>query len=172
MDRRAFLRWSAAATALALGGIALSWDGITQLSWIWDDEPAQGFAILSDEETKIVRALAGAIFPGDAKMPSGETCELDVFMDSYLAAIPRETAGLLRLLLRSINNMAMLDLGGRLHTRRLDERIALVKAWDMSSLGLRRSIFQSVKVILGMGYFERPEVLAAAGIAYECGGMG
>lgn len=172
MNRRTFLRWSAAATALALGGLALSWDGITQLSWIWDDEPAPGFSILSQEEVKIVGALAGAIFPGDSKMPSGDTCELDVFMDSYLAAIPKETAGLLRLLLRSINNMAMLDLGGRLDTRRLDERIALVKAWDMSSLGLRRSIFQSVKVILGMGYFEHPKVLAAAGISYECGGMG
>lgn len=171
MDRRSFLRWSVAVGALAVGGLAIGIGSYADLEWIWDDAPGPRFSVLTDTEGAIVRGLAGGLFPGDGSMPSGDACDLDLFMDDYLAAIPRQTAGLLRLLLRSIDRIAMLDFGGALHTRPRFERVHIVKAWDTSSIGLRRAIFQSIKLILGMGYCEHPEVVAAVGFNYACGGM-
>ncbi|QED27936.1 hypothetical protein FRD01_11950 [Microvenator marinus] len=172
MKRRTFLRWGIACGAIALGGLALSWPIIGDFPRMWDEAPGAGFKVLTDEEALITRALAGGIFPGDQTMPSGENLGLDHFFDEYLAVIPRQTATLLRILIRSIDRMAMYDFGGRLHTRNILERVEVVEAWDQSSSGIRRTIFQSIKVLLAMGYFEHPDVLRAAGIEYECGGMG
>lgn len=171
MDRRSFLRWSVAVGALAVGGLAIGVGSLADLEWIWDDAPGARYKVLSDAEGAIVRGLAGGLFPGDDELPSGDFCDLDLFMDDYLAAIPRQTAGLLRVLLRSIDRIAMLDFGGPLHTRPRFDRVEIVKAWDTSSIGLRRAIFQSIKLILGMGYCEHPDVVAAVRFDYSCGGM-
>ncbi len=171
MDRRTFLKTAGfGSVALFLGGVTYRVGAL----W-WDQAPAQGFKHLSHHEATVVRALADAMFPGDSgfpPMPNGGELGLDAFFDQYLASVPELTVKLLKVLLHAIDDMTVVaDFGlTRFHRRPQAERIEILQAWDTSWIGARRGMFRSLKLILGMGYCEHPEVLAAAGITYNCGG--
>lgn len=167
MERRTFLKALGGTALAALSGGALRVGGF----W-WDQASVQGMKVLSAHEVAIVQTIAEAMFPGDLGMPAGHTVGLPEFMDDYFANIPPTTANLLRLLLHAIDDMAFFaDFGvARFHTRPLEERIAILKAWDESWLGPRRSVFSSVKILFAMGYCEHAAVIGAAGITYTCGG--
>lgn len=165
VNRRTFLVAFGGTAAAFASGVAL------RTSFWWDQTPATSLKILSQHEVNIIQTMGEAMFPGDLGMPAGNTVGLPEFMDDYLANIPELTANLLRLLLHAIDDMAvMADFGTtRFHKRPLDERIAILQAWDSSWLGPRRGAFTSIKILLAMGYCEHPAVIQAAGITYTCG---
>lgn len=170
MNRRQFLVvGGVGALGLATGSAAYRIRGV----W-WDQSPGPNHEMLSEDEARIASAIAEALFPGDGTMPAGDEVPVVETFDDYLAAIPTNKANLLRLLLHAIDEMAIAtDLGlTRFRDRPLKERIDILNAWDASSLSVRREAFEALKMIMSMGYCESPEVLEAAGIHYECGGLG
>lgn len=168
MNRRKFLQLGALSAAGALVGSA-----VYRVRWGWWDQAGDpGFEMLSPREAEIARALADAIFPGDSRgMPNGVDVGVVQTLDDYLAAIPEQTANLLRLLLHAIDETALVSglKMRRFHRRPRQERVAILNAWDTSRIRARREAFGGLKVILAMGYCESVEVIAAAGFDYQCG---
>lgn len=167
MDRRTFLKALGGTGATLVGAIGMRIGGF----W-WDQTPSAKMKLLSSHEILIVQTMAEALFPGDLGMPAGNQVGLPDFVDHYLASVSETTANLLRLLLHAIDDMAIFaDMGvTRFHLRPLEDRIEILRAWDESWLGPRRGAFTSLKLIFGMGYCERPEVIQAAGLDYTCTG--
>lgn len=171
LDRRTFLKRAGfSAGALLLGGVAFRIGGF----W-WDQSSGDGYRVLSDHEARIVQAIADAMFPGDSSgpypMPNGASVGLREYFDDYLASVPELTSNLLRLLLHAIDDMSVMSGFGltRFHLRPHDERVAILDAWDTSRIRARQGAFRSIKLILGMGYCEHPDVLRASGIEFMCG---
>jgi hypothetical protein len=95
------------------------------------------------------------------------------FFDELLATgLDEQTADLVRLVLHLIDDASVVsDLGmTRFHRRPLEERIEILRAWETSSLVVRRGAVDSVKIFMSMGYCEHPSVLDALGIEFTCGG--
>ena len=166
MQRRTFLKGLGGAGGLLLGGVIWRVGGF----W-WDQSATTGMKVLSQHEVVIVQTIAEAMFPGDLGMPAGNRVGMPEFFDTYLAGIAPGTANLLRVLLHSIDDMALFaDFGStRFHLRPLEERIAILQAWHDSWLTPRRGAFASIKMIMGMGYCESALVIQTAGIDYSCG---
>lgn len=174
MNRRKFLKASgASATALAFGGTAWRVGGV----W-WDQPPASEFRVLSPAEVRISDAIADAIFPGEDfgvdPIPSGTEAGVTQFLDEMLAEVLDEvTANAVRLLLHAIDEMAIFTDWrlARFHRRPLEQRVALLRAWEESYFSVRRGAFSAIKLFMSMGYCENPRVLSAMGIHYTCGGL-
>lgn len=170
MNRRTFLKTAGfSSAALVFGGIAFRVG-----SFWWDQTAAEGYKVLSAHEARVVQAIADAMFPGDDRgpypMPNGAQTGLREYFDEYLDSIPPLTSKLLRVLIHAIDDMSVISDFGmtRFHLRPQEERIAILHAWDTSLVDVRRGAFRSIKLILGMGYCEHPEVLRASGIQFSC----
>ncbi len=173
MRRRSFLKMAGfGAVASSLGSMVYRASG-----W-WNQPSSEHTEILSTEECEITSAIADAMFPGEdhleGGMPNGAEVGVVEHLDGYLEAIDARSSRLMRLLLHLIDEMAR-PRGLRLRRfceRPRDERIAILKAWDHSSVMLRRQAFRSLKLIFAGSYCAHPEVLEAAGIEFRCGGLG
>ncbi len=168
MNRRTFLVAGGLSTLGVMAGSAVY---RVRSVW-WDQETAGDYQMLSRREAEIAEAMADAMFPGDNRgMPNGTEVAVVETFDDYLAAINPHTANLLRLLLHTIDEMAVVSglSMTRFHRRPRQERIDILNAWDTSKIGVRREVFQGLKIIFAMGYCESPAVIRAAGIDYECG---
>lgn len=168
MQRRQFLILGGLSTAgLLVGSAAYRVNN----KW-WDQPAAPDFKVLSPHESEIARAIIDALYPGDLRgMPNGNEVHVVHSLDDYLATVGPQKANLLRLLLHAIDELAIVS-GLKMtpfHKRPRQERIKILKAWDSSPISARRQAFSALKVILAMGYVEAPQVLAAAGIDYQCG---
>ncbi len=169
MNRRTFIKLSTASTlALAASGLAWRVGGV----W-WDQAKSPRLKVMSTTEAEIVNAIADAMFPGDGEFPNGTEVGAIDFFDRYLASIDPRTSKLLRVLLHAIDDMgAVADFGmTRFRLRPRDERIAILQAWDESAFFGRRSAFRGVKLVVSTAYCEHPDVLRAAGIEFQCGGV-
>lgn len=170
MNRRKFLKLAGIGTAAAtLGSVAF------RLGYWWDQAPAADYQVLSREEAAITASIADALFPGDAgspPMPNGVDAGVVEGFDRYLAGIDQTSSDGLRLIVHAIDDMAIpVGLGmTRFHKRPRDERIEILHAWDTSGLLLRRSGFRALKFTLSSRYCSQPQVLAAAGVHFSCGG--
>lgn len=172
MRRRSFLKLAGLGTIVS--GIGSM--GYRVVDW-WNQPTADGAAVLSSEERSIARAVADAMFPGeeflDGGMPNGVDAGIVEDLDEYLAAIDQRSSRLLRMLLHLIDEMAI-PRGlrfQRFRARSRDERIAILKTWDNSSLMVRRKAFRSLKLIMAGGYCNHEDVLEAAGIDFRCGSV-
>lgn len=169
MDRRDFLKISGIGTlAAGLGATAYrvrDWIGQT---------PAESFEVLSREESDIARAMADAMFPGepylDGGLPNGVDAGVVDHLDSYLASIDERSSQLLRLLLHLVDDAAYLvGLGFEpFRQRNREERIGILRAWDQSSIPVRRKGFKGLKLVLAAGYCTNDRVLGAADIDFQC----
>lgn len=169
MNRRDFLKIAGLGTAAVTAGASL------RLAHWWEQLPSADFQVLSAEEAAITAAIADALFPGDVgspPMPNGVEVGVVEKFDTYLAGLDEAAAQGLRMLLHAIDDMAVLaDFGlTRFHKRTRPGRIAVLEAWETSGLMVRRSGFRALKYVLSNQYCNHPDVLAAAGIHYTCGG--
>jgi hypothetical protein len=172
MDRRTFLKRAGIGGAAVAAGSAVFRVGTC---W-WDQEPGTSYDVLSEHEGTIAETIAEALFPGDdagaRRLPDGIEAGAVDFFDAWLAGLDETTANFIRVVLHAIDDMAVAaDLSGRrFHTRPLDERIAILEAWDSSALATRRGAFRSVKLFLSMGYCESHVVREAIDMQFACGG--
>lgn len=170
MNRRDFLKMA------GLGGVAATLGAtVFRVSYWWDQAPGPDFRVLSDEEGAIAAAITDALFPGDLgdpPMPNGLEVGVVEGFDNYLANTEPMAADALRMILHTIDDVAVFSDFGltRFHKRDRAERIGILEAWDGSGLMLRRSGFRALKYALANQYCGHPQVLAAAGIQYTCGG--
>lgn len=174
MDRRTFLKGAGVGAAVAT---------LTGLGWrvggVWWRQPAAArLKALSEEEARIVTAIAEALFPGDPNalppIPSAPQIGIVDFFDELVATtLGDQTGDLVRVLLHAIDDMAVMADGEatRFHRRPLAQRVEILKAWETSYLAARRGAFDSIKVFMAMGYCEHPAVLSSLGISYSCGGV-
>lgn len=169
MNRRDFLKFAGLGTAAVTVGASF------RLAYWWDQLPSVDLAVLSREEAAIAASIADALFPGDVgspPMPNGVEVGVVEKFDAYLAGLDEPSSRGLRMLLHAVDDMAVFaDLGlTRFHKRPRPERIAVLQAWETSGLMVRRSGFRALKYVLSNQYCNHPDVLAAAGIHYTCGG--
>lgn len=173
MNRRDFLK---------LAGIGTTTAGLAALvyranGW-WNQPAADGRAVLSAEESEIADSIARAMFPGQPQTPDGlpgaGDAEVEVVdhLDRYLDIVDGRTARLIRLLLHLIDDASIFDDFSltRFRRRPLEERIAILRAWDDSAWMVRRRAFRGLKLILAGGYCSSHRVVDALDLQFKCGG--
>lgn len=173
MNRRTFIK------GLGItGGVVLGVGAARAAIW-WDQASASGYRILSEDEVLISDAIAQALFPGEQgamrRLPDAVELGATRFLDDLLVEMLDETMGnALRVLMHAIDEMAIFGGEGsaaRFHKRSLEERIAILKAWDSSLSSTRRSVFSALKIFYAMAYCEHPALIEAMGFDYSCAGM-
>jgi hypothetical protein len=137
--------------------------------------PASRPVWLSRRELAVVDAAAETLFPSGGAIPmSGREAQIPAFVDSYVAAVPRNLRALIRMLLFLVEHATVFFpasgglLGGgmrRFSSLSPEQRVAALTGWEHSSLFTRRLVFTSLRAILTMGYLSSPGVLRALGLA-------
>lgn len=145
-------------TAAALGAF-----GYRLLSW---GAPAPGLAALTSVEVGTVVALCEVLLPGEGPVPAALAIGLPARFDRLLAEADREPARLVKLLLRAFEYGSLP--AGRFSHLSLGRRRAEVAAWERSRLALRRRGLSTLKLLIGMPYFEDERVRAAMGWHVGC----
>lgn len=169
MNRRDFLKLSGIGTLMAGFGATL----YRVKDWI-GQRAADGYAVLSREEAAIAQSIADAMFPGepylDQGLPNGNDVGVVEHLDQYLASIDDRSSQLLRMLLHLVDDVSFLvGLGmAPFHERSRSERIEILRAWDNSSIAIRRKGFRGLKLVLAAGYCTNARVLEAADVDFQC----
>jgi hypothetical protein len=153
-----------------LGSSLLAWAAARLLLRYGARDPS--LSQLSARETAFLGAAADAVFPpGGTPTQSGTEAGVVHHIDRWLALLTRRNRVLIRLLLVFFEHATLLfPAPGRGGRRRfsalsLPQRIALLEAWEHSSLRVRRLIFASLRTILTSSYFASPYVLRELGLA-------
>ena len=173
LDRRTFIKGLGVAGGLVVGA------GAARAAIWWDQAAANGYRILSADEVLISDAIAQALFPGEQgvmrRLPDAVELGATRFLDDLLVEMLDETMGnALRVLMHAIDEMAIFGGEGsvrRFHKRSLEERVAILRAWDGSLSSTRRSVFSALKIFYAMAYCEHPVLIEAMGFDYSCEGL-
>lgn len=126
---------------------------------------------LSAREWATVAAAADATFPpGGDIPPSGTDAEVPLHVDHFVGAQQASTRLLMRLLFVLVEHATLLfpasGAGGRRRFSSLSpaQRVEVLDGWRTSGLYPRRLVFQSLRAIIGMGYFADLEVMRLLGL--------
>ncbi len=159
VSRRGLLLGGAAASIVVAGGAA------------WELAPAPGMAVLSEDELRVVRALAEVMFPRDPfpidGIEAGVAEEVDRIVSDVLQPIH---ANGFRTLLHAVEWGTLASRGQRFSSLPPGERLQVLETWADPTVFARRVAGDSFKVVLGMAYFSHPRVLAHMGWRATCGG--
>ena len=172
VSRRDFLKYAGiGGSTVALGAMAY------RVGYWWDQPASSRFEVLSDLEGRIVAGICDALFPGDSgspPLPNAVDIGIVGDFDAYLAGLPEAPSKMLRALLHLIDDAAFFSgLGmARFHKRERSEREEILRAWDNSTVTVRRSAFRGLKFALSISYCNHPKVLDVMGMHYTCGGVG
>jgi len=132
--------------------------------------PSEAHHFLSREEVRIVHGVAEAMFhaPG---MPSVEQAAVVSRVDSLLVddLLPL-AAQAFRGVLQLVEWSTMGRYGLPFSKLELDDRAAELAQWSVASDSTWRAAADALKAVLGMAYFEHPDVRAAIGWQPTCGG--
>lgn len=155
---------------LGFGGAVVVLGGLG--AWTFRLRPtASGRRVLSTEEISFVDALAEALFPGGN--PLGlDVKQLDVStrLDENLARYPAREQRVLRAVLTLVEQWPRLSLSSasRFSELPLDDRVAVLTAFDESRRPERRGLMELLRIVVGMAIFEDPAALAAIGHRFGC----
>lgn len=152
--RRLLVSGAAAAAVAALGVPMVDLPG-----------PGPGAFVLSEGEKGLVRAVGDAMFPPDN--PVG-ICALDVDLGALVDDLVGDVldpmvAPLFRYLLRALEVGTLASRGAPFSALSRDVRREVLTTWSDNAILPRRLAYDSFKTILGMAFFNAPEVRAAAG---------
>ncbi|MGH0033114.1 MAG: gluconate 2-dehydrogenase subunit 3 family protein [Myxococcota bacterium] len=112
-------------------------------------------------------AVAEALFPpGGAVEPSGREARVASYVDRLVTASHPRQRTLMRALFFLIEHATLVfpapgGVGGfrRFSSLDVEQRMAVIEAWQKSGLFLRRLVFTSLRALCTLGYFSNPEVL-------------
>lgn len=152
------------------GALSLSVTGIGY--WIFRlPQTATGRTVLSEEEVAFVDALADTCFPpGNALGPSGSEAKVGTEIDAMVGRLFAREQRVVRALFALIDRWPLLSMQSsqRFTALPIDERVAVMHAWEASSREERRGLASLLRVLVALPYFENPDVLAAAGHRFGC----
>jgi hypothetical protein len=159
---------------LALALVAASGYALSRF-FLGYPRPQSRLVSLSRAEFAVVDAAAETLFPpGGPLRWSGREAGTAVFLDAYVAAVPRNLRILMRMLLFLVEHATLVFpapgglLGGgmrRFSRLSSEQRVAALAGWERSTLFARRLVFTSLRSLLTMGYLASPAVLRGLGLA-------
>lgn len=164
LGRRRLLLGAAASGLFVAGG------GLLWRLGIHSHVPAPGLLALTAAERNTIEAIAEVFFPGDDNLPSGLDVNVVEGFDAYVASLPGRLGTLMRLLIQGIEWGAVVTSSRfeRFSRMPLELREEVLDAWENSSLYARRSGFMSLKLAMGMSYYENDDVRSAIGWYVPC----
>ncbi|MCL5287372.1 MAG: gluconate 2-dehydrogenase subunit 3 family protein [Acidobacteria bacterium] len=113
----------------------------------------------------LVRAIACTIVPEAAAMDEKAWDEFDALMDSALADRPRELRRRLELFLRAIEWLPVIRFGRRFTSLEPAQRARFLSMLENHPAQIIRSGFWGLRTLVLLGYYGRPETVAAIGYA-------
>lgn len=155
-----------------LGGALVAAGGtVGGLAWL--PKTAPGYRVLSSHEADIIEMLARVQFPPGyfsvAGGDGGTAPMVDEVVDQML--VPEAAIGF-RYLLRSLDLSALVARGVRYSQLPVDEAHEFLDIWFSESPSLRRIASEPFKVLVGMGFLRRPEVIRDIGWRRGCSDEG
>jgi len=137
---------------------------------MWLPNPAAGQRVLSEGELTIVGALGEVFFPEANPVGlSWEDVALEDGVDRLLAeTIEPNLVDPFRYLLRFVEYGTIAETGSRFTRCSVKRRAALLESWGRPGSKYRSAGMNSLKSILGMAYFNHPEVLSTLGWRSMC----
>lgn len=132
--------------------------------------PAPGLRTLSEDEARVVEAVAETYFPAGNPFGVGAV-DVDVRgpVDAWISDMyPRERRGL-RALLRGLERWPQLSGGGGTFTSlTIAQRVTVLHAFDESTIAERRTLAALLRQVCLLPMLEHDVVLKALGHRYGC----
>lgn len=160
LTRRILLITAAATGALAAAGFEL-----VQLPPV-----APGSWALSEGELESVTALGEAMFPpGNPLGVSGPDVGIAHRVDHLIGQdLDPEIRDLFRYLLKALDEGTLLSRGQRFGALSLEDRRSVLAHWEDNDLLPRRALYDGLRLVMGMAFFNTSEVNAAIGWKASC----
>jgi hypothetical protein len=131
---------------------------------------APGYRLLSAEEIDQIEVLAAALFPTGALPVGGGDGETAPRVDRLLGdELDPSAAAPFRHVLQALSAHAQLVAGAPLGDLSADAARSLFSTWSDPHNPPRRLAAESIKAVLGLAFFRRPDVIAAIGWKRGCG---
>lgn len=133
--------------------------------------PGPGLRVLSENEARIVEAIARVLFPPGRFPVAGGDGGTAPAVDALLADIfPRQTVPAFRYLLRSMELGTLVARGRLFSDLPVAEAAEVVAIWSGDDPLPRRLASDSLRLVLGTAFLRRPEVVSAIGFRAGCMG--
>jgi hypothetical protein len=129
---------------------------VVRAASLFNQRPAGGRQVLSSREVAILGSLIEAALPGDGDMPPGDVAFITAYVDDFLAHGDPDGRLLFKTVLQVMEEQSLLTRFSRFTSLSLASRIDEIRAWELTPVYLKNAAFQSVKLVIGMGYFEQP----------------
>jgi hypothetical protein len=132
--------------------------------------PSAGFQVLSDGEASLVEALGDAFFPpGNPLGVAAADVDLPLRIDTLLAdELDPVVQPVFRYLLKAIDMGTLASRGAGYAALSLEDRRAVLDTWADNAILPRRLAFDALKTVVGMAFFNTPEVTATLGWFPRC----
>lgn len=130
---------------------------------------ASGGLVLSEAERDLVGAVGDALFPRGGVLPvAAADVDLPALVDDLLGdAMDPQIGPLFRYLLRVLDLGTFASRGARFAELPLDARRDVLATWSDNAVLPRRLMYDSLKSVLGIAFFDASEV--RAGMGWEIG---
>ena len=153
---------------LVVGGLASL--GVPLAGFLWLPSAADGMNLLSYREMSTLAALGEVFFPeGNAVGIAWQEMDLEREVDRLLSeTLSPRLVKPFRYLLRFVEYGTLAQTGKRFSSCSLATRERLIEDWGRPGSKLRHGGMSSLKSVLGMAYFNHPDVLNALGWRSMC----
>jgi len=153
--------------ALATGGLMVA-GFMVRVGLLFGESPGRGRRVLSPREIATLAALIKVALPGGDDMPPGDVEFITHYVDDYLAGSDPDVRLLFKATIQVVEEAPLLTRFSRFTSLPPDLQLAEVKVWEHTPTYLKRTAFQSVKMMIGMAYFEQPGPSDAVGWYVGC----
>lgn len=162
------------ALVLGAGGVALLATAYATLRQVGTYEtPNQQFTTLTPKEATVFARLGEFMLPGGHGLPGSGGDDITLArIDRMLTRLPDHKRRLVRALPQVFEHGTTFDrYGARCMSKLPDERCErYLEDWANDETALRAQLWAALKMVFGMTYFERPDVLVALDCPIPCGG--
>ena len=118
----------------------------------------------------LMRAMACTIVPEAAAMDEKAWAEFDALVDTALGDRPRELQRRMQFFLRAIDWLPVIRFGRRFASLQPAQRVRFLTSLENHPVQLIRSGFWGLRTLVLLGYYGRPEAVAAIGYAADARG--